>query len=128
LDTEETLAILKAYWAGDHARIAPDATYVEMSTGAVWHGRGAISAMVDEFYAVTFDAEFETAHMLVGDGRAVLEGEVVGVQKLAYAGIEPSGRPVRMPMCISYELSNGHIQHARLYTVTEALRREREGR
>lgn len=125
MDTEQTLAILKAYWAGDHSRIAPDATFTDLSTGQVWHGRGAVSAMIDELYAVVFEAEFETAHLLVGESRAVLEGEVVGVQRRPYAGVEPTGKPVRMPMCVSYELSNGHIQHARLYTVTDALRRER---
>jgi len=121
MNQEQTLAVLQAYWGGDHSLVAEDAVFEDLTIGYAAEGRSAISRMVEEFYSEVFRVDFETAYLLVGDGRATLEGYVVGTQQRSYAGIEPTGRPVRMPICICYELADGLVRRARIYAASGAL-------
>jgi predicted ester cyclase len=123
MTTEETRAIMQAYWAGDESLIAEDAEFVDMAGAQRSQGRAAIVAMIDAFYGEIFSGTFEPLHAVVEGGRAVLEGHMVGTHNLPYAGIEPGERDVRLPMCIAYDLEGGLIRRARIYVVTESLRR-----
>ena len=38
-----------------------------------------------------------------------------------FAGIPATGKDVRVPMCVSYDVENGQIQRARVYFLVASL-------
>ncbi len=53
----------------------------------------------------------------------ILRGSVCrGKQLSEFAGIAPSGKQVRIPCCVVYELANKRITQACIYFETEVLR------
>jgi predicted ester cyclase len=60
---------------------------------------------------------------VVADGRAVVEGFVVGRQLTDFAGVPGRGHDVRMPICVCYDVAEGRITRARVYLGTGTLGR-----
>jgi predicted ester cyclase len=64
---------------------------------------------------VAFDADTETTGMIIGDGKAMVEGYVTGKHIGEFAGIPATGKDIRVPICVSYDLENDQIKRARIY-------------
>jgi steroid delta-isomerase-like uncharacterized protein len=120
---ERTQEIMDAYWGEGLAeeRIAEDAVYVDMATGETTEGRDAVVGMLQRFYRESFDARPEMTGTIVGEGRAVLEAEVVGTHTGEYRGIPATGRPVRIPLCVVYDVEDDGIKRARIYLQDSGL-------
>jgi steroid delta-isomerase-like uncharacterized protein len=116
MSLEETRAIMEAYWGGQGSDlVAEDAVYTLMASGEEIHGREAIGELLRNFYTVAFDGAFDSANEIVGDGHAVIEGHLVGKHVGEYAGLPPTGKQVRVPMCIAYDVMDGKVRRARIY-------------
>ena len=78
-------------------------------------GRDGVMAMLKYFYHVAFDATASTRVTLFGETNAMVEGEFVGKHIGEFAGIAPTGRVVRVPLCVVYDLDHDQIQRGRVY-------------
>lgn len=101
----------------DAALLAADAVFTDMSTGMTWSGRRAIGGMLDWMYHDVFDAHVEDVRLIIGDDGAVavLEATFVGVHQGEFAGVPATGRTVRVPLVVIYDLVDGVIARARVH-------------
>lgn len=126
MPADDTLAVMERYWNADHgdtSMMADDVVFTFMDTGEEHRGPDGVLQMLQDFYHRIFDATTEVASELVGEGRAVVEGFVVGRQLTDFAGVPGRGQDVRMPICVSYDVADGRITRARVYLGTGTLRR-----
>jgi predicted ester cyclase len=120
---EETKLVVEQYLHGhDTTRVADDAVFVVMGSGSESKGRPAVEQLIDYFYNKAFTAHFDLKDLIIGEGRAIAEGVFVGKQNMEFAGIQPSGKEVHVPLLIKYEIKNGKIARANIYFETDALR------
>jgi predicted ester cyclase len=77
--------------------------------------------MLNYFYHVAFDATATTRTMLFGESNAMVEGDFVGKHIGEFAGIPATGKDVRVPLCVVYDLENDQIKHGRVYFEMPAL-------
>jgi steroid delta-isomerase-like uncharacterized protein len=122
MSVDETKEIMMGYFSGHNSEaLAKDAVFTMMSDGTDDKGREAIAQKLQYFYSVAFDAQFEAIHTVFGDGHAFTEGYMVGKHIGEFAGIPATGKDVRVPMCVSYDVENGQIQRARVYFLMASL-------
>ncbi|MDG6907726.1 MAG: ester cyclase [Nitrososphaerota archaeon] len=122
----QTKLVVESYLRGhDSSKIADDAVFVVMGTGQESKGQVAISQLLDYFYNKAFSARFDQKDLVVGEGKAVAEGDFVGKQNIEFAGIQPSGKEVHIPLLIKYDVKNGKITRANIYFETDVLRMQR---
>jgi predicted ester cyclase len=62
-----------------------------------------------------FDARAELKNLLVDEGKAAIEADFVGTHTGEFAGIRPTGRAVRVPYSVVYDLRGGKISGLRIY-------------
>lgn len=117
VDTSRSNAtVLAAYVeAHDTTLLHPQATFVDQTSGMRWVGPSAIGGMLEWFYAVAFEAHLEDRRLIVDGDSGVLEATFVGVHRGEFAGVPGTGRAMRIPMVVIYDLSGGLIVGARIY-------------
>ena len=119
----KTREVVERYLHGhDASAVAEDAVFVVMASGQEAKGRDAIEKLLDYFYGQAFTAQFRQEDLVVGEGKAVVEGDFHGVQNLEFAGVLPSGKEVHVPLAVKYDVRNGAITRANIYFETDALR------
>ena len=124
MSVESTAEVMQRYWGGGHSdtgTIADDAVFTIMDTGEEHHGPEGIGRMLKEFYHGTFEAGFETTNTMIADGKAVVEGYVVGKHTGEFAGIPATGKDIRVPLCVIYEVENNQITKGRVYMASGIL-------
>jgi steroid delta-isomerase-like uncharacterized protein len=122
MSVEQTKQVLEAYWREhDPRHVAEDAVFVMLPTGEEIRGRESIAQHLNTFYHVTLDAHAEIVSSVFADGQGVLEAVVVGKHTGEFAGIPATGRDVRVPLCVCYELQGDQIQRARIYLMASVL-------
>ena len=123
MSLEETREVVTAYLQ-NHANpsyLAEDAVFTDMGTGEEYRGRDAIARSLEYFYQQAFEARPEVQRTVFADGHAVAEGEFVGRHIGAFAGIPATGREVRVPICVSYDVEGDRIKRARIYLLANVL-------
>ena len=105
----------------DTSFVAEDAVFTDMGTGRETSGRAAIRQMLDYFYHQAFDARAELTHLIAADGQATIEGYVVGTHTGEFAGIAPTGKDVRVPIAVVFDLEADQIKRARVYLLINVL-------
>ena len=125
MSVERTRAVMMRYLEGhDESMLDPQAVFTIMGTGKVARGREAIGQLINSFYHGVFEAQYELKDLLIAEGQACFEADLVGRQVSEFAGIAPSGKKIRMPLCIVYELAHDLITRGRIYLGTDALRQQ----
>jgi steroid delta-isomerase-like uncharacterized protein len=113
---ERNRQVIDGYLRGhDSSHVAPDATFVDTTSGMQWTGHEAIAGMLAWFYEVAFDAQLEDERLVVGESGAVLEATFVGRHQAEFAGVPATGRVVRVPLVVIYDLADGQITGARVH-------------
>jgi predicted ester cyclase len=107
---------------GDH--LADQVTHTLMETGEVTRGREAVVGLIDHLYRQAFAGSAVVRGLVVEGGRASLEAEFVGRHVGEFAGISPTGRSVRVPFAVAYDLDAGTIAALRIYLPMDALVRQ----
>ena len=100
---------------GDLSMMAPDVVFTSMATGDEHRGVEALAGMLHYIYHVAFDAHAETKSLICSDNQAVLEGDFVGKHIGEFAGVPATGKTVRVPLCVVYDLEGGKIARGRVY-------------
>lgn len=118
MSIESTRQVMQRYLDPNHTEVsmlAEDVVFTMMGTGEATQGKEAVQGMLAYFYSIAFQAQAEEQLLLIGDGKAVFEGTFVGTHIGEFAGIPPTGKAVRVPLCIVYELEADLIRQARIY-------------
>jgi len=78
-------------------------------------GREAAGQLIRYVHEGAFDARMELKNLLVDDGKAAIEADFAGTHIAEFAGVQPSGRPVRVPYSVVYDLRDDRISALRIY-------------
>ena len=78
-------------------------------------GRDAAGQLIRYVHEVAFDARPELKTLLTDAGKAAIEADFVGAHTGEFAGIPPTGRTVRVPYSVVYDLRGDKISALRIY-------------
>jgi steroid delta-isomerase-like uncharacterized protein len=78
-------------------------------------GRDAAAQLIRYVHEGAFDARMELKNLLTDDGKAAIEADFAGTHTGEFAGIPATGREVRVPYSVVYDLSDGQISALRIY-------------
>lgn len=118
MSIERTREVMDRYWDSGHqdlSMMAENVVFTHMATGDEHRGVDAVRRMLDYVYHVAFDATAETRARIYGERHAVIEGTFTGRHIGEFAGIPATGRTVRVPLCVVYDLEDGRITQGRVY-------------
>lgn len=125
MSVESTRETMLRYFDSEHGDVsmmAEDVVFTIMATGQEHHGREAVLGMLNYFYHIAFDAAPEgTRAMIFGENNAMVEADFVGQHIGEFAGIPATGKDVRVPLCVVYDLANDQITRGRVYFEMPAL-------
>jgi steroid delta-isomerase-like uncharacterized protein len=124
MSVESTRAVIKRYLDSKHTDMgvmADDVVFTIMASGDEHKGPAGVGGMLHYMYHVAFDADAETTNQIIADGKAMVEGYFVGTHIGEFAGIPATGKSVRVPICIVYDLENDRITRGRVYMETPAM-------
>jgi Predicted ester cyclase len=124
MSVESTRAVIKRFVDSKHTDMgvmADDVMFTVMASGDEHKGPDGVGGMLHYMYHVAFDADAEFTNQVIADGKAVLEGYFVGTHIGEFAGIPATGKSVRVPLCVTYDLENDRIKRGRVYMETPAM-------
>jgi len=124
MSVESTRETMNRYFNSEHgdtSMMAEDVVFTIMATGQENHGREGVLEMLNYFYHIAFDANAKTRVMLFVEENAMIEGDFVGKHIGEFAGIPATGKDVRVPLCVVYDLENDLIKRGRVYFEMPAL-------
>ena len=127
MSVERTREVMSRYWDSDHkdvSMMADDVVFTHMASGDEHRGPPAVRGMLDYMYRQAFDATAEIRSRICTETQAVIEGEFVGTHIGEFAGIPATGRRVRVPLCVGYDLEGDRIKRARVYIEMPVLLRQ----
>jgi len=78
-------------------------------------GRDAAGQLIRYVHEGAFDARMELKNLLTEDGKAAIEADFAGTHTGEFAGIAATGRAVRVPYSVHYDLRGGQISALRIY-------------
>ena len=120
--TETTRRVLESYWTEhDPNHVAEDAVFSMMPTGEEYHGRDDIAKHLAAFYHGSLTARADVVSSMFDGNKGLLEAMVVGKHTGDFAGIPATGRDVKVPLAVSYEMEGDKIKRARIYLMANVL-------
>jgi predicted ester cyclase len=78
-------------------------------------GRDRAGRLIRYVHETAFDARAELKNLLVDEGKTAIEADFVGTHTGEFAGIQPTGRAVRVPYSVVYDLRGDKISGLRIY-------------
>jgi steroid delta-isomerase-like uncharacterized protein len=78
-------------------------------------GREAAGQLIRYVHQNAFDARMELKNLLAGEGQAAIEADFAGTHTGEFAGIPATGRAVRVPYAVIYDLRGDKISALRIY-------------
>lgn len=118
MSVEGTRAAMLKYLGSNHSDVSmmdESVVFTNMATGDEMVGPRAVLQLLNYFYRIAFQADYEVVNNIFTEDNAVLEGYFCGVHHGEYAGIPATGREVRVPMCAVYDLQDGLVVAGRIY-------------
>jgi len=101
---------------GDYSAYFADDVVAPMEgTGRRAEGRQAVAQFVRNLHRGAFDAHAELKNLLADEGKAAIEADFVGTHIGEFAGVQATGRTVRVPYSVVYDLRDGKIARLRMY-------------
>lgn len=121
MSAETTERVLREYGEallsrGDFGRFfSDDVLWTTMETGQEIRGREAVRDYIVALHTTIFDARPVIRGTVTGDGVALLQADFVGRHIGEIAGVAPTGRDVKVPYCVVYDISGEQISALRAY-------------
>lgn len=118
MSVESTRKTMTQYFDSEHSDVsmmAEDVVFTIIATGQEHKTPEGVLQMLNYFYHIAFDASSETKNIIIADGQAVIEGDFMGKHIGEFAGIPATGKDVRVPLCVVYDLENNQIKRGRVY-------------
>jgi predicted ester cyclase len=104
--------------------LASDVTFELMCTDQKAHGRDAVEGIIQFFHNQAFDAQPELKCLLVDGERTAVEIDFVARHIGEFAGRPATGKDVRVPYTVIYDLEGESIKALRLYLSLDELLRQ----
>jgi predicted ester cyclase len=133
MSVEDTRRAMEAYvedllQRGPYKRHFSDEVVLSMvGTDQATEGPQDTESFIDYLHTVAFDASPELKNMIVGEGQAAAEFDFVGKHVGEFGGMAATGREVRVPYCMVYELEGEKIGALRGYMPMDVLMRQLGG-
>lgn len=130
MSIEKTKKIINQYLDSNHSDLsmmAEDVVFTNMASGEKHSGPEAVSQMLNFMYHIAFDAHAETKNLVINETNAVFEADFVGKHIGEFAGIPPTNKSVKVPLCVVYDIENDKIKKARIYFEGPALMAQLNG-
>jgi predicted ester cyclase len=127
MDVETTRSVMDEYLRAliggqDFGRFfAPDVIWTTMETGETVRGREAVRDLIVAIHTQAFQGRAELVHLVTGRGSAMVEAVFDGTHVGEFAGVAPTGRHVRAPYCMAYDVSADAITALRSYFPVAAI-------
>lgn len=118
MSVESTRSVMDRFFSAEHSdtsMMADEVVFTIMGTGQTHEGPEAVLGMLDYFYRVAFEATAETKNLIISSDHAVLEADFVGKHVGDFAGIPPTQKEVRVPLCVIYDVDGDLITQGRVY-------------
>lgn len=116
MSIEKTREVMIRYFEGDYEyTLAEDVVFTDVTSGEEFRTPLGVTDMMHRFYNVAFEASAEDLNPIFGDGKAALECVVVGKHTGEYASIPATGKEIRVPLCVFYDIENEQIKRARIH-------------
>ena len=114
---ERNRLVMEEYWpTHDTAYMCDDVVFRIMATGQEHRGKAAVEAMFGYFYGGgAFEAHAEMRSEIVDGDRAAAEADLIGRHVGEFAGVPATGKDVRVPFAVHYDLRDGEIVEGRVY-------------
>jgi steroid delta-isomerase-like uncharacterized protein len=107
---------------GDFASFfADDITWTTMENGDQIHGRQPVADFIIAMHTQGFTAAPELVNLTVADGVGAIEAVFAGKHIGEFAGVAATGKDVRFPYAVGYDVSDGKITALRAYFPLQAL-------
>jgi len=130
MSIETNRKIMSRYLDSNHSDLsmmAEDVVFTNMASGEKHNGPEAVTQMLKFIYHVAFDAHAETKNLIINETNAVFEADFVGKHIGEFAGIQPTNKSVKVPLCVVYDIENEKIKNARIYFEGPALMAQLNG-
>jgi steroid delta-isomerase-like uncharacterized protein len=125
MTVEATSEIMRSYLdaflaRGDFADyFTDDVTWTTVGGGQDLQGREPVRDFLTWMHTQAFDAHPKVKTLVVGDGQAALEADFVGTHTGEFLGMAATGKSVRVPYCVVYDLRGDKIAALRAYIPME---------
>jgi steroid delta-isomerase-like uncharacterized protein len=96
-----------------------DVTWTIIGTDQHVQGREPVRDFLIWMHTQAFDAHPKGKNLVVGDGQAVLEADLVGTHTGEFLGMAATGKSVQVLYCVVYDLRGGKIAALRAYIPME---------
>jgi ketosteroid isomerase-like protein len=114
---------------GDFGRFfTDDVLWTTMETGEQIRGRNAVRDYIVALHTVVFDARPVVRGVAVSGDVALLEADFVGRHIGEMGGIAATGRDVKLPYCVVYDIQGERIAALRAYVPVGALMQQVTGK
>jgi steroid delta-isomerase-like uncharacterized protein len=127
MSVERTQQVMKRYWESDHkdvSMMADDVVFTHMATGDEHRKPEGVRRMLDYMYRQAFNATAEIHTRIVGEDHAMIEADFIGTHTGEFAGIPATGRQVRVPFCVVYDVAGDRITRGRVYMEMPVMMRQ----
>jgi steroid delta-isomerase-like uncharacterized protein len=105
---------------GDFASyFTEDVTWTMVGGGQELQGREPVRDFLVWMHTVAFDAHPKVKTLVMGDGQAALEADLVGTHTGEFLGMPATGKSVQVPYCVVYDLHDDKIAALRAYIPME---------
>jgi steroid delta-isomerase-like uncharacterized protein len=121
MSVEATAETMRSYLdalvaRGDFADyFTDDVTWTIIGTDQQVQGREPVRDFLTWMHTQAFDAHPKVNTLVVSDGQAALEADLVGTHTGEFLGIPATGKTVQVPYCVVYDLHDGKIAALRAY-------------
>ena len=130
MSVEDTRRTMNAYVedllnGGPYKRHFSDDVVVSLvGTDQGAEGADEAEGWINYLHTEAFEAHPELKGMLADDGQAAAEFDFVGKHVGEFGGVSPTGRQVRVPYSVVYDLEGEKIKAVRIYLSMELLMRQ----
>jgi steroid delta-isomerase-like uncharacterized protein len=101
---------------GDFRRFFADDVDVEIQwSDQHMRGAEATEQAIRYLHEVAFDADIQVRTVLASEDCAAIEAVFVGTHIAEFAGVPATGREVRVPYSVFYDIGGGSIRALRIY-------------
>ncbi|MFN2189961.1 MAG: ester cyclase [Candidatus Promineifilaceae bacterium] len=124
MSVQTTKEVMSRYVSADHSdtsMMADDVAFTIMATGETYETPEGVQGMLNYFYHLAFEATAEPITEIYGESNAMLEATFVGKHIGEFAGIPATGKSVRVPLCVVYDIEDDMIKAGRVYFEMPAL-------
>ena len=124
MSVESTKEVMMRFWGSEHddtSMMADDVVFTIMATGQTHETPEGVQGMLNYFYHVAFEAVAEPVSQIFGESNAMFEATFVGKHVGEFAGIPATGKDVRVPLCVVYDIEDEKIIRGRVYFEMPAL-------